>query len=152
MIQEWINDLIEYTNLGLLSKEQASITLDRLFYPKEATYSKLLTKYKISSDKSLIRCFYRTATGRYWTHCHSGGNDFYLSEVDQVKFKKMVLEREEDLNCCTTSNAFDLAFSLKQNRNLIAQIILIQMELPLLTLHLNDISYPSGAWLQRFWG
>jgi hypothetical protein len=62
----------------------------------------------------------------------------------------MILDREEDLNCCTALHAYDLAFSLRQRRNQIGQMLLFLMQLPLLTLHLNDVLYPSQSWLKQY--
>jgi hypothetical protein len=146
----WIEEIIESARKGLLSNEQVQITLDRIQFPKQATYEALLKKYGIKSDRSLIRCFVRTVTGRWWSRFCRGGTDFYLSELDRDLFKKMITDREEDLNCCTTSHAYDLAFSLRQRRNQIGQKLLLVMQLPLLTLHLNDVLYPSQSWLKQY--
>jgi hypothetical protein len=69
--------------LGLLSAEQVSIVLERLHDPKGVTYTKLRKKYLINSDKTLVRLFIRTAAGRKWTRNLLGGNEPYLSDIDQ---------------------------------------------------------------------
>jgi hypothetical protein len=150
MIPSYEEELKRNVSIGLLTEEQVAIFIDRMREPKAATYFKLRKKYNIKYDKSLIRCFVRTASGRKWSRNMIGGNDLYLSEVDQHLFLEIVRDRCDDMNCITTSCAYDVAFTLRSKRDKTAQYILIQMGLPLLALHLGDVFYPSQSWLKHF--
>jgi hypothetical protein len=109
-----------------------------------------MKKYQIKSEHSLIRCFLRSCSGRFWDISYPGGAEPYLSDVDQALFKICVLEHMENLNCITTTNAIALAFTLKDQRVKSAIELLNLMQLPKLIKLIALPEFPSIEWLTPF--
>ena len=134
----------------VLSQVQSDIFLERLQNKELATYEFLIKKYSLSGPNSLITCFIRTVSGRYWEPGYKGGTDPYLSELDTKIFIEKIKDASDDINCLTLNEAESIAFDIKTRRIKAAALMLEKMKLSKLMIRLEIVSEPSHAWINSF--
>jgi hypothetical protein len=105
----------------ILSPIQYQIITDRR---QLSSSQELREKYDISSDKAAIKCIIRTAYGFLWTPGNQGGRFGYLSDLDIVLFRKMIVRHATDFDCISRPDAMSLAYQLRQRRQALAMKIL----------------------------
>ena len=125
---------------------QFKIFMDKL---KGLSYEALEKKYKIPSDSTMIVVINRTAQGRFWKRSvMKGGRDSILSTLDTALFVRIVMERENDINCLSTCEAYEIAVHLQMQRVLKAQKLLCACGCDGLANNIK-VQKPHKTWLQK---
>jgi hypothetical protein len=142
-----LEELKEAVINGVLTSLQYSIVEARA---KGATYDCLLETFQLSGKSALVHAILRTVQGRLWYHGHPGGQDPYLSDIDQRIFVQTVNQCSSDLNCITTPTATAMAHFLVVKRFKKAVQLLLFLHCPKLLAHLEEVEFPSKSWLADF--
>ena len=144
--RENVRELYEGVVNSELSLLQFKIFMDKL---KGLSYEALEKKYKIPSDSTMTVVINRTAQGRFWDRSvMKGGRDSILSTLDIAHFVHIVRERENDINCLSTCEAYEIAVYLQTQRVLKAQMLLCACGCEGLANNLK-VQRPHKTWLQK---
>jgi hypothetical protein len=118
-------ELHQAVNDRVLSPEQVSL-LERRKAGDD--YMLIRRRFTICNDEGVARAIVRTVLGFRWSRTMTGGPLAYLSNLDQSRFKRIVCDRAEDVNCVTKSDAIAIAFDLRETRILRAIQILAALK------------------------
>jgi hypothetical protein len=141
-----VSELEAAVTKGILSPIQVAILRTRCQQPTMWTYPLLCEHFKIKRDEALRHAIIRTAYGLFWEPGMTGGQDPYLSRIDQSKFRDNVCERAGDLNCITRRDALLLACDLlTQRRKSAASLLRIAAMKP--PDNIMVVEPPSPEWL-----
>ena len=140
----WLEELKQAANINILSCTQVQIIEERSI---GFTYEDIRKIHNLSCDAALVTCLVRTSQCKFWEPGYPGGNDTYLSLLDAIKFKSLIIEAANDANCVPTTIAISIAYSLRKERIQKAISILQDIRCNGLISHLDDLCYPSDSWL-----
>jgi hypothetical protein len=142
-----MDELIRAAQEGILTEIQIRVTYARY---SGFTYKAILSNFNLSGNATIVHCIVRTVTGRKWWPGHPGGNDSYLSEVDQSTFERILDNASNELNCISSQTAVVLSYELVNKRYKNAIQLLIQMKSEKLIEHMEVPKYPCKSWLKHF--
>ena len=97
---EEMDELRGYVEDGLLSKIQVEILESKL---KGAKYTEIEKFYDLSGPVALSHCLRRTALCLWWEPGLTTGPDPYLSTPDANRFRELIVQACDDVNCVTTA-------------------------------------------------
>ena len=137
-------ELAQYVTAGTLSKSQFDILRLKLC---GASYEHILAQKLASGPCALSHCLRRTCLCLYWCPGLKTGPDPYLCAPDTEKFRELVCEACDDVNCVTTCRALHLAFDLRRERLRRAAKLLLSAGCDRLADGLGDPIPPSRPWL-----
>ena len=109
-VQE-LSELRSYVAKGFLSDLQVTIMTEKL---RGATYSQLAGY--ASGPVALSHCLRRTALCLLWVPGMVTGPDPYLSPPDTERFRQLIVQACDDVNCVTVTRALSLALDLRRDR------------------------------------
>lgn len=130
-----------------LSAIQMQIVVSR---QQGLTYEQIRNLYHLSCPNVVVKCLKRSVLGRRWEPGHKGGTNTYLSEVDQILFKKKVQDEADSINCLPTCVAVALAHSLCEQRAQKARMILISIQCRQIAESIKNPTCPHENWLRGY--
>lgn len=145
-VQE-LSELRSYVAKGFLSDLQVTIMTEKL---RGATYSQLAGY--ASGPVALSHCLRRTALCLLWVPGMVTGPDPYLSPPDTERFRQLIVQACDDVNCVTVTRALSLALDLRRDRQRRAVKLLQQAGCDRLAAAIEEASPPSRYWLQKICG
>ena len=137
-------ELAQYVTAGTLSKTQNDILRLKLC---GASYEHILAQKLASGPCALSHCLRRTCLCLRWCPGLKTGPDPYLCVPDTEKFRELVSQACDDVNCVTTCKALHLAFDLRRERLRRATKLLLCAGCDRLADGLRDPIPPSRPWL-----
>ena len=148
MTQEEAMIMFNYlASFGTLSNIQLQILYCRINF---FSYRKILDIFKLSCFNSLQTCFRRTCMGRFWVPGFEGGQNSYLSEIDQIIFLRKICEEADNMNCVPTCIACAFAGQLARERIIFAKRFLSLINCPNVINEIQDPGEPSSDYIRNF--
>ena len=146
-MEEVITELQSAAQQGRLTFVQVQIMISKV---QGATYRDIIAHFQLSGPTALKHCLARTALGRFWHPGIKGGNDPYLSQIDQARFAQVIIGAVDHASCIATPVARNLAHKLAIDRVRKARCMLHEADCPDIADQISDPSQPCKAWLKAF--
>jgi hypothetical protein len=142
-----MDELVRAAQEGILTEIQILVTLAKL---DGISYKTIRSNYNLSGNNAIVHCILRTITGRQWWPGHPGGNNSFLSDIDEIFFRRILIDASDELNFISSHAAVVLSYELAAKRFKKAENLLVQMKSEKLLQHLETPEYPCKSWLKHF--